>query len=183
MKKLLTIVALLGCLAGCSKNTKPEVSAPPIDSAVQAALNEEFTNRISAEYDKFKEYTDIEPREYIEVTNSLKVIPITHVKSSESSPHWYAIHFLSQSEDWKFLKDSRLILLFDGKKKDFGDLKHNGDVVDGGVLEQMNAVVTPEEFHDIAYAQNLEGQLGGVEFSIGYDARRDWRTMIVHFAQ
>jgi len=98
-------------------------------------------------------------------------------------PDDFTIHFVSHSDDWRFLKYSEFIINYDGIKKDFGELKVDGEVLaDARVLEQMMAHVGYDTFHQMAFARNVRMNLGTqMNDTITPESRIKWQILCNYF--
>lgn len=96
-----------------------------------------------------------------------------------TAPAYVALHFISSSSEWRFLKFHPLILLIDEERVswDSDDVSHNGDVGHGYVLEQMHVRLKRDQLRKLALAKTVEGKLGIIDFSLPYEKRESLRVL------
>jgi hypothetical protein len=84
----------------------------------------------------------------------------------------------SISHEWQFLRSRDLIVIADGKRLRFGEMTlHNTSVTGSFVGEDMNIIMSREEFMDIAFARNVEMQIGNKEFRVSSQVHQAYRDI------
>ena len=98
-------------------------------------------------------------------------------------PAAFDFHFISSSDDWKFLEYHPLIFISDDQRYSWesGEVSHNGDVGRGYVLEQMHVNMPYDQFKQLAYARVVQGRLGIYEFTISDIDREQMRILFEFF--
>jgi len=143
-----------------------------------------FSDKISAEYylrQKYDKFKDITSQEIgIKITSSLTLgfASISEGKSI-SAPAEVILRIVSHSEDWEFLRNSRLIFIADEEKIDLGDLERDGTVGSGYVLEFLNTMIPAKTFLKIINSKTVQGQLFHIEFHLSeeqLEALRDFAS-------
>lgn len=82
-------------------------------------------------------------------------------------PATVGLLFMARSTSgWRFLRLHRLVVLADTVRIDFGELKHDGDVGAGYVLEFMSISIPLETFRLMISAERMIGKLGTTEFEL-----------------
>jgi len=119
----------------------------------------------------------------IEGGSSIELDIICRVNEAVPVPNDFTLHFVSHSDDWRFLKYSEFIINYDGIKKDFGELKVDGEVLDDArVLEQMMAHIGYETFRQMAFARNVRMNLGTqMNDTITPESRVKWQILCNYF--
>jgi hypothetical protein len=135
-------------------------------------------DRIKFEYDKFEETTTYTTAFPIQINPQLKLKAYIIHKTGKALPYcWF--HFISVSDDWKYLKYRDFVILYDDDRKSLSDVDHDGDVLgSGSVIEQMQIGFTLDEFRKIANAIRVEMKLGFTKMTLNYAARNDWRLLL-----
>ena len=98
-------------------------------------------------------------------------------------PATFDFHFISSSDDWKFLEYHPLIFISDDQRYSWesDEVSHNGDVGRGYVLEQMHVNMPYDQFKQLAYARVVQGRLGIYEFTISDIDREQMRILVEFF--
>ncbi len=82
-------------------------------------------------------------------------------------PDTIALQFMAESTSgWRYLRLHSLVVLADTVRIDFGELKHDGRVGMGYVLEFMSISIPLETFRLMTWAGRLIGKLGMTEFEL-----------------
>lgn len=92
-------------------------------------------------------------------------------------PGAVAISFVSRSVNWKYLRCRTLRLLVDGKRMNPAVVFRDSDVLTGGVVEELVAILTVPQFTAIANSKTLEGQLCTDEFSFSTQQIAGFRAL------
>lgn len=78
------------------------------------------------------------------------------------------LHFIGNGSDgWRYLKFRRVVLMVDGERWTY-DPEHHGDVMKGGVLEQLFVPLTEERFLKLAGAKSAEIKVAGDVIKLSY---------------
>jgi hypothetical protein len=139
-----------------------------------------FAALISVEDDKFRGTRTYSTKTEIKLGYRLSLtVYAVCPDSGRSGPKGVLFHFISSSSDWWYLKFHALVFLADGQRMSWDEegVSHDGDVGSGYVLEQMNVILTPDQFRNLASAKTVEGRLGSTEFSITYADRESFRAL------
>lgn len=95
------------------------------------------------------------------------------------TPSFVDIGFISVSEGWKFLKNTGLIIIADGKRINLGKLERNSHAGNGYVMEHLNTTISLETFLAIINSDSVEGKLHTAEFKLSasqLEALRDYAS-------
>lgn len=133
---------------------------------------------ITVEYDKVDDYTTVKVREFrLQGGLKLEAYFVSEGKRVHT-PDEVTLHFISNSDDWKYLTYNSLrFLLDDSLRIDLGDQEHRGDVGSGYVLEQFFPMLTIDDFLRLVGASRVEGRLGATNFTLSarqLDGLRDF---------
>jgi len=176
--------------ATAQTNTPAKTNAPAKPAPTAAQLKLAAIQRVNEfwniERDQVREETKISLKKRmvgIEGGSSIEIDIICRVNEAAPVPEDFTIHFISHSDDWRFLKYSEFIINYDGIKKDFGELKVDGEVLsDARVLEQMLAHVGYDTFHQMAFARNVRMNLGTqMNDTITPESRVKWQVLCNYF--
>lgn len=183
----LTLGAMLAavCMSGFtapSQTNKPPPVLADLKRVAILRLNEEWI----IERDQVREETRISlkaPMLTMDDDSNIKIDVICYTSESTPAPEDIKFHIVSNSDGWRFLKYSAFIVNYDGTKKDFGELKVDGDVLPSGrVMEQMVAHFTYEEFHQMTYANKVLLNLGTQHNSeLSSFSRSKWKALCNYF--
>lgn len=163
----LTAVLIFAILAACGQTPQ---SSPSSKSKVQLPPRGEYRHpyKIDYKYDKFKDFSAMQLDDMI-ISKDLKLNAYFLYKGNDMkvTPPLVHLRFLSKSTNWKYLDHSSLdLILNDNIRLNLGNLKHDGTVGSGYVLEFMYADLPVETFLQIATAQKVEGKLFTTEFTL-----------------
>jgi hypothetical protein len=87
------------------------------------------------------------------ITFSIECFP----KSLDVRPDTVTLHYQGDFPQWLLYPKTDFIILFDGERKAFDDVKVSGDVISADdCLEQFTVDFTYDEFRKIAFAQDVE---------------------------
>lgn len=70
-----------------------------------------------------------------------------------------ALVFYRYSPRWRYLRCSHVDMLIDGEPVDLPDTEHDGEVMDGGVLEAVSVRVSPEMLGALLSAQQIRARI------------------------
>jgi len=187
-RKTLTVAAMILGLSCLVVAQQPSVADPGIDVAAQLKQLKNHDKFVRS-YDKFKDYTVVAVKPMnllsamesgaasfartlgngpyhtgptINVPTQLALTAAFGFKGTRlnEQPHFGFI-FITDSADWRFLKDHKLYALIDGERLELGEGQHDGDVYLGGVKEEMIFELTREQLEKFANGKSVEIQLGG----------------------
>ena len=82
------------------------------------------------------------------------------------APSLITIHFVQESNDWKFLNFTQTYFLIDKERFDFGSPEHRGSVHSGGVLEQLFYIKPFSFFEKMANSKSVKFKIGNSIFGI-----------------
>ena len=147
-------------------------------------LKEKHEFAFGVDTDIFKQRRTYKTATELDLGNSLKlnvyaIMPGLNVVR----PAAFNLHFISSSDDWKYLDFHPLIFISDDQRYSWesSEVSHNGDVGHGYVLEQMHVNMPYEQFKQLAYARIVQGRLGIYEFSIPDADREQMRILVEYF--
>ena len=168
--------------AKTNSTSQPAPSAAQLKLAAIQRVNEFW----KIERDQVREETKISLKSRmvgLDGTSSIEIDVICRVNESAPVPEDFTLHFISHSDDWRFLKYSEFIINYDGIKKDFGELKVDGEVLASArVLEQMMAHLDYDEFHQMSFARNVRLNLGTqMNDTISTESRIKWQVLCHYF--
>lgn len=152
----------------------------PEDSAAIARTLGLAPSSIKSEYDRFDDETAYHTPWYIakldpDLRYRAQMVCSGSERCASSS---VILLFTSQSGDWEFLRDRRLVILADDSRIEIEELDWVGDVEGPGVSEVLGGVLTVPQARAIASAEKAEARLGGHEFAIGLGAQQGVRELI-----
>lgn len=175
MRMKLTAVLILALVSSAVVQAQEGTTAQPTPKPIKKPG---YFNRARFEtkYDKFKDTTTVQ----------FKRLPLTgtsrRVLSGETLYFIGAFHFkgqviampvsvaqigfLSESEDWLYLRDSHLTALIDGERVDLGIANRDSNVGKEKVNELLIFEVSYETLLKIANGATVEMQLGPREFKL-----------------
>ncbi|WP_409028879.1 hypothetical protein [Gracilimonas sediminicola] len=137
------------------------------------------STEVHSEYDRFENETKYETPEVrllrpgffdflFDITNHRVDLKSYYRCNSEKPciPKHVIFSFSSQSKNWKYLYNSNLDMIIDGKRYDFEELERVSLVGSGGVYETLLLMMDLEKFLDFSEAENVELRLGGDEMTL-----------------
>lgn len=133
-----------------------------------------FSTNLSADYfleekyDKFKDITSVNIiLKLNQHYSNLSIGAFFLYKGSQvETPSHLTLRFVSNSKDWKYLRNSKIIFLVDGKRIDLGEMKRDGRVGSGYVLEFLTKIISTDTFLEIINGSDVEGKLFTTEFKL-----------------
>jgi hypothetical protein len=169
-----------------SSTNSPRTATAPDAAQIKLSAIWRVNEFWNVERDHVREETKISLKDRMhgdDDISSIDIDIICRVSEAEPVPDEITMHFISKSDDWRFLNYSAFIVNYDGMKKDFGELKVDGDVISGGrVLEQMIAHFSYEEFRKMAFAKTVLLNLGTqTNDEIVPSSRVKWQVLCNYF--
>lgn len=158
---------------------------PLILALLLLAPGSAFTqDRVIRQYDRFEDKT-----RYWTVPTPLRYrLNVTAMfsfkgKGAGKDIEGFYLIFTSTGSDWRFLKDSRLYCLVDGKSVDLGSAQARDDDVKTGyssveVEERLMFVTDYQTLNKIAHAGRVEMRLGSTEFHLDQHFRESLKELL-----
>lgn len=167
----------------CGTAYKPP---PPTPEQLKLAAIQRVNQYWNIERDRVREETKISlkhPPVSLDGTFSVEIDIVCYVNESHPAPDEINLIFNNVADDWQYLRYSAFIVNYDGEKKDFGELKVQGDVLPSGrVSEIMLANFTYDEFHKMAFSKKVMLDLGTQKnCQITPETRTQWQTLCNYF--
>jgi hypothetical protein len=156
---------------------KQEAQKRQIEAQRAAASDRLLSSLVEVEFDKFRDVTTYRLKKELEAGH-ITIKCYAHQMNGEKGFPTVQIHFASTTKTWMYLDFSPFIVLYDGKKKDFGTLEVRGSVHTGSVLEQMTASFPFSEFKEMVSAKNVEMRLGLTKLNIESDSKSAMATLV-----
>lgn len=147
-------------------------------------LKEKHEFAFGVDTDIFKQRRTYKTATELSLENSLKLNIYAIMPGLDVvRPVAFNLHFISSSDDWKYLDYHPLIFISDDQRYSWEskEVSHDGDVGRGYVLEQMHVNMPYEQFKQLAYARIVQGRLGIYEFSISDADREQMRILVEYF--
>ena len=147
-------------------------------------FSEDGDYNLETKYDEFKDATIVKLELIIskEHDNKLMFYSFFYYKGKNlSTPTEILFGFHSFSEEWQYLRNSRLILMADEKRINLGELKRDGTVGEGYVIEHLSTMMPIEQFLGIINSKSVKGQLFTTEFKFTDDqleAMREYASLM-----
>ena len=138
-------------------------------------------------YDKFKGFgsisveSTVQGEEHSRPRLISRLVLLFEGKPGESAFKGLSFRFVSLVDlnaGWKYLKNSDLDCIVDGKKVAIGTLEHDGSVEDGYLFETMGSLVPTSLAKSFAEAKLVECRLGFTEFTLSDEAKAAWRAAL-----
>ena len=171
MKKLSIFLFIILSLSGCtSTNTNYSYSTfkhPPFKEIVGSPF------RYVERYDKFKDLHTTLVSVKLNDELSLQAMYVYQVGSKV--PKEVSLDFISFTKEWKYLHNSSLILLADGKRYNFPKLERRSNVSLNFVSEYLTCDLSYNDFVNIFNSSTLEGQLFTTEFQLTFEQLEAFR--------
>jgi len=176
-KQIIAPPKITNSIVSTSVTNKPPEAAN--DLRIQG-LERLFNSRISSKYDKFDDTSEFCVRTPLKYGSEMEISAYAIIIGNRPL---FKLHIVNESDEWEYLKFSHFVIIYDGKRKDLGDLDDDGSVMpSGNVLEQMIADFSLQEFREISFAKSVEAKLGITHLTFDYASRNDWRILVNHFA-
>ena len=142
--------------------TKREFNHPPFSRDLSANYY------LEEKYDKYKDFSSVN---MILKLNQLKAdlsigAYFIYTGKTLTTPTQIVLRFVSKSKDWEYLRNSILDFLVDGNRIRVGEMKRDGTVGSGYVLEFLTIKIPVETFLEIINGTNVEGKLFTTEFKL-----------------
>jgi hypothetical protein len=154
-------------------------------------LEAKFQKDFTITYDKFREiYTIAQTNDELHVespTNKYDLIFFFNLGCTtgdiKSKPATVDLYYSGKFLTWLLYPKTDFIILSDGQRKAFDDLKVSGGVISADdCLEQFDAEFTFDEFKQIAFSKSCEASFGIIKRVIfDYKSREPWRAFVSHF--
>jgi hypothetical protein len=118
------------------------------------------------QYDKFSNTSSIRVRFHLANSSQELSFSASTISPGKTikSPTEISLIFTSHSENWMYLRNSHLTFLVDGEIIDLGQMRRDGNVGRGYVLEFLSLTVNADIFLKIINGKNVEGRLFTSEF-------------------
>jgi len=159
------------------------VSAANEKSTASANIAEDAKatrNTVTATYDKFRDETNVTipiPQEHGTLPR-LWALSTYKGRIITSHPPFVLINFVSESEDWEYLKCNDVNLLADEARVSILDTNHDGHVGDGYVLEYLTSKVSWDEAKKLSTAKSIEVKICNTVFSLSPNNISDLKEFI-----
>ena len=129
-------------------------------------FNSEF--RFETKYDKFENSTLVSINVKLTQLNSDLTIGSFFIYQGEKlvTPKTVTLRFVSSSSDWEYLHNSNIVFLVDGKRIDLGEMKRNGRVGNGYVLEFLSLTLPTNTLLEIINGKVVEAKLFTTTFKL-----------------
>lgn len=120
--------------------------------------------RVGVQYDRFNDRTVVETRK-LRIGDDL-FLAFVCISPGKNLKRPDYVHFaiFSTSNDWNYLKSHDLVFLFDDERYKVPNIKHDGSVGSGYVLETISGSIPFDTLGRIASSNCAEGRLFLTEF-------------------
>ena len=126
--------------------------------------------KINFEHDEFADKSSLKlvdlPVKDIDGRSALLNFYIVNKGKTLIAPSLITIHFVQESDDWKFLNFTQTYFLIDKERFDLGSPEHRGSVHSGGVLEQLFYIKPFSFFEKMANSKSVKFKIGTSIFNI-----------------
>jgi flagellar basal body-associated protein FliL len=171
-------------------STGDQSSTQAASTTPDLCANVRSSDLVETEYDRFEDTTavslNLDDQVYVNLNDYddteivLGALFVYDGRTVVEPEHSIALIFHSVSEEWQFLEYRDLIIMADGNRMRLGEMDLSDTVIgDGGdyVIEALYKDMSRETFMDIAFANNVEVQLGIKEFRINPQVLRGYRDI------
>lgn len=127
---------------------------------------------ISREYDRFKGVTTVTAPLFVADTSSGAPVRAwvrtiyQGTAPTTAAPPLVALVTRFESDSWRFMKCHSMAMLIDGKPAPLPEERHDGNVVDGGVIEVVSVPLPYSVLDGMAHASSIELQICRDEFRV-----------------
>ncbi len=165
----------------------PQVAALPSASAASADTASSAFSNARVRYDKFKDATTVKSRTYKWALGKIGLLGGGELdfqyqcpgQATKCQTEGVIVTFTRHGRGWVLMYGLKeIIFLADGHRVAARDVAWNGLTDIDGVMEYFTGTLSPDDFHSIATAQDVEIEVGGSSsFTKRFKAKdiEDWR--------
>ena len=170
------------------------------EKAKSRAIVNTINDKIKTTRDPIRETVTWEPKEEINVFKDVfhagffAILDQRDVKFTTNGtklslkplrkPDTVTMTLTSLSGEWVFLKSHDFIIVYDGERKNFGEIEHHGDVGNYGGLASVTESFFPEftyaEFRALSAAKSVKAE-SAFPFELSYQDREAMRAFVNYF--
>jgi len=180
MKGFVQVVVLLCCVVGCSRPPPPSlVLTPSLSTPPQYDGPPQRSRRgqVTVKYDEFNKVNvvRIDKLELLTDDDHISFLMFTALavhQPNKPNTSSALITLMSQSESWQYLQCHHVVFLADGEPVQLQEVKHDGRVGRGYVLEFVRVDIPALTFRQMANSLELRGRLCNTEFTFSQEQRK-----------